>query len=431
MDGARGVRGWLRLSLPSVAPRHHSPKMQRLSGRLFSRGFATHRAYSTSAARVTKFGGTSVAGSSQIQEVMRLLRADETRKFTVVSAPGKRHDDDIKVTDLLYKCHDLAASSGGSEYEAFFDDNVGARYREIASTLGASSSAELDTDLEAAKAKIHDMATRGDSPDFAASRGEALCGRLVADLLGWEFVDPASGSFIQFRADGTFDSERTADAVRGVLGDLGGKSAVIPGFYGSNPATPSGVQTFSRGGSDVTGSIVAAGAMTGPTYDSVIYENWTDVNGVFSADPRKVSTARSLAFLSYTEVLHMASAGANVLHPDAVAPSAQAAVPINIRNTKNTTHPGTLIVHDDDPRAQRGASEQVVGLTTPDGDKVVVVCTAKDHTAAVAELISSKTSAGSVTVAAGAAPTIEVSGASAAAVYGVIEANGLFVRQQD
>jgi aspartate kinase len=401
--------------------------MQRLSGRV-CRGLATLRAYSTASARVTKFGGTSVAGSSQIEEVMGLLRADESRKFTVVSAPGKRHDDDIKVTDLLYKCHDLSVSAS-AEYEAFFDDNVGARYREIASTLGASSSAELDADLEAAKGKIYDMATRGDSPDFAASRGEALCGRLVADLLGWEFVDPASGSFIQFRADGTFDGERTADAVRVVLSDLGTKSAVIPGFYGSNPANPSGVQTFSRGGSDVTGSIVAAGAMTGSTYDSVIYENWTDVNGVFSADPRQVSTARSLAFLSYTELQHMASAGANVLHADAVAPSAQAAVPINIRNTKNITHPGTLIVHDDDPRAQRGADEQVVGLTTPGDDTVVVVCTTADHTAKVAELISAET--GSITVATGEAPTIKVSGTNAAAVYNAIDTAGLFVQQQD
>lgn len=399
------------------------------------RGIVARRGYSTAAARVTKFGGTSVAGSSQIQEVMGLLQADESRKFTVVSAPGKRHDNDIKVTDLLYKCHDLAASSssgsGSAEYEAFFDDNVGARYREIANTLGASSSAELDADLEGAKGKIFDMATRGDSPDFAASRGEALCGRLVADLLGWEFVDPASGSFIQFRADGTFDGERTAEAVRGVLDDLGTKSAVIPGFYGSNPANPSGVQTFSRGGSDVTGSIVAAGAMTGSKYDSVIYENWTDVNGVFSADPRQVSTARSLAFLSYTELQHMASAGANVLHADAVAPSAQAAVPINIRNTKNITHPGTLIVHDNDPRAQRAADEQVVGLTTPSDGKVVVVCTTMDHTTAVAELISTQTSAVSVTVSRDETPTIEVSGASAAEVYGAIESATLFVQQQD
>ena len=417
----------------SVHSRRQELEMQRLSCRI-SRGLATRRAYSTAAARVTKFGGTSVAGSSQIEEVMGLLRADESRKFTVVSAPGKRHDDDIKVTDLLYKCHDLAASSGSSgsaDYEAFFDDNVGARYREIASTLGASSSAELNADLEAAKGKIYDMATRGDSPDFAASRGEALCGRLVADLLGWEFVDPASGSFIQFRADGTFDGERTADAVRGVLADLGSKPAVIPGFYGSNPANPSGVQTFSRGGSDVTGSIVAAGAMTGSTYNSVIYENWTDVNGVFSADPRQVSTARSLAFLSYTELQHMASAGANVLHADAVAPSAEAAVPINIRNTKNTTHPGTLIVHDEDSRAQRAADEQVVGLTTPGDGKVVVVCTTKDHTAAISELISAQTTAASVTVAADEEPTIEVNGTSAAAVYDAIDTAGLFVQQQD
>ena len=142
----------------------------------------------STAARVTKFGGTSVAGADQIKEVMGLLHADESRRFTIVSAPGKRFDDDIKVTDLLYQAHDIAAGIEGPAYEAFFDDNIGARYREIATTLGASSSAELDADLEAAKGNIYDMAVQGDSPDFAASRGEALCGRLVADLLGWEFV---------------------------------------------------------------------------------------------------------------------------------------------------------------------------------------------------------------------------------------------------
>ena len=143
----------------------------------------------STAARVTKFGGTSVAGADQIKEVMGLLHADESRRFTIVSAPGKRFDDDIKVTDLLYQAHDIAAgNTEGPAYEAFFDDNIGARYREIATTLGASSSAELDADLEAAKGNIYDMAVQGDSPDFAASRGEALCGRLVADLLGWEFV---------------------------------------------------------------------------------------------------------------------------------------------------------------------------------------------------------------------------------------------------
>ena len=146
------------------------------------------RCYSSagaSATRVTKFGGSSVAGSTQTQEVMDLLHADATRKFTVVSAPGKRFDGDIKVTDLLYQCHDLAAAAtaatGGGEYAAFFDENVGSRYREISSTLGAAFSAELDADLEAAKGKIFDMAVRGDSPDFAASRGEALCGRLVGE----------------------------------------------------------------------------------------------------------------------------------------------------------------------------------------------------------------------------------------------------------
>jgi len=129
-------------------------------------------------------------------------------------------------------------------------------------------------------------------------------------------VDPASGSFIIFQPDGTFDSDRTADAVKDVLGALGTKHAVVPGFYGSNPAQPSGVQTFSRGGSDVTGSIVAAGAMEGPVYDSVVYENWTDVNGVFSADPRFVPAARSLSYLSYTELQHMASAGVRAAsHP--------------------------------------------------------------------------------------------------------------------
>lgn len=259
-------------------------------------------------ARICKFGGSSVAGSAQVKEVISLLNADPARRFAVVSAPGKRDGADTKVTDLLYHAHHLAARPGASrsEFDTFFEDSVCGRYREIVDELGSvGSTSALEADLQSAKAKIYDLARQGEPPDFAASRGEALNGQLFAALLGWEFIDPAAGDFIQFGAEG-LNAPATASSVQARLNGV--ERAVVPGFYGSSTANVAGVQTFSRGGSDISGSIVAAGVADGGAYGTTVYENWTDVNGVYSADPRIVPNARSLAYLTFSELALLASA---------------------------------------------------------------------------------------------------------------------------
>eukprot|EP01052_Picozoa_sp_SAG31_P014992 SAG31_NODE_950_length_10811_cov_4.497760_2_plen_420_part_00 len=313
---------------------------------------------------VCKFGGTSVATVQSISEILRLLDMDSDRRYVIVSAPGKRFAEDIKVTDLLYQCHTLAAERDAS-YSSFFDENIADRFRHLTQHLAPSSDGvQLDADLEAAKGKIADLARAGQPPDFAASRGEALCGRMFADVVGWEFIDPAGGEFIQFGADGTYDEVKTASAVAATLAHI--PRAVVPGFYGSSLKDPSGVQTFSRGGSDVTGAIVAAGAAaaTGNEETEVVYENWTDVDGVFNADPRVVPDARSIPFLSFSELHTLAAAGAGVLHPDAVAPCKAVGVPINVKNTRNPVHPGTMMVADGDPRAsQWDQAALAIGVT--------------------------------------------------------------------
>eukprot|EP01051_Picozoa_sp_SAG22_P022443 SAG22_NODE_5375_length_1025_cov_3.896328_1_plen_306_part_10 len=238
---------------------------------------AAARAFSSRAV-VCKFGGTSVATVESITEIKEILALDSDRRYVIVSAPGKRFDDDIKVTDLLYQSHELAKDAPADDYARFFDEKIGDRFRHLSSSLAPDADPTvLDNALEAAKAKISDLAQAGEPPDFAASRGEALCGRMFADVVGYEFVDPASGDFIQFGADGVYDRAATSAAVASCLGGV--PKAVVPGFYGSSLKDPSGVQTFTRGGSDVTGAIVAAGAAASGAYSETVYENWTDVDG--------------------------------------------------------------------------------------------------------------------------------------------------------
>ena len=216
---------------------------------------------------VTKFGGSSLADAGQFQKVKNILLADERRRFVVPSAPGKREEDDEKVTDMLYACHDRAAL--GENVEAVFDRLRG-RYLGISQALG------LSLDMNAELDKVFFALQNGQTRDFAASRGEFLSGMMLANYLGWEFIDAAE--VICFDNQGVFDQERTQELLSRRL--AGVERAVIPGFYGSLPNGK--VKTFSRGGSDISGAIVARAA------GAELYENWTDVPGFLMADPRIV-----------------------------------------------------------------------------------------------------------------------------------------------
>jgi len=273
--------------------------------------------------KVCKFGGSSLADAHQLRKVQRLVEADPARRFVVPSAPGKRAANDIKVTDLLYRCH--AEHARGESVAGLFGQ-VAERYRSIAGELG------LDLDLRPDFDEIRGRIEAGASSDYVASRGEYLCGKLVAALLRFEFVDATELVF--FDALGRFDAERTQSEISRRLD--GRERIVIPGFYGANPQGE--IVTFSRGGSDVTGAIVARGV------GADVYENWTDVSGMRMADPRIVHEPALIELITYRELRELAYMGATVLHEEAIFPVRAAGIPIHIRNTNAPDEPGTLIL---------------------------------------------------------------------------------------
>lgn len=274
---------------------------------------------------VTKFGGSSLADSGQFQKVKSILALDPARRYVVPSAPGKRFPGDAKVTDLLYRCQREAAA--GKDFLETFEQ-VRARYRAIRDDL------KLETPLDAALDEIATRIAGGAGPDYVASRGEYLNGMLLADYLGWRFMDAAKVVF--FNDEGVFDSEKTNVVMMALLAD--GVPTVVPGFYGVKPDGE--VHTFSRGGSDITGAIVARAVRADA------YENWTDVSGFLMADPRVVENPREISSITYAELRELSYMGASVLHEDAMFPVHKVGIPTIIRNTNNPAHPGTLISLD-------------------------------------------------------------------------------------
>lgn len=273
--------------------------------------------------KVVKFGGSSLCDAEHFKKVKEIILSDPSRCYVVPSAPGKRFDTDVKITDMLYQCYHMVDCNQPHE-EVFA--RIAQRYRDIAAEL------ELDFDLESILRETSHEIRRRKSRDFAASRGEYLSGILLAEYLGWDFIDPKD--VIKFDRRGAFASEWTNELLMRAMEDH--PRAVIPGFYGSYPNGE--VHTFSRGGSDVSGAIVARAA------EAEMYENWTDVNGFLMADPRVVENPKCIRMLTYRELRELSYMGATVLHEDAIFPVHKAGIPTNIRNTNAPEEPGTLIV---------------------------------------------------------------------------------------
>ncbi|MBR1864308.1 MAG: aspartate kinase [Ruminococcus sp.] len=273
--------------------------------------------------KVVKFGGSSLASAEQFRKVKEIITAEESRRFVVPSAPGKRFSADTKVTDMLYGCYDLAVK--GKDFDKEFEA-IKARYNEIISELGLDLS--LESEFEIVKACFIGKAGR----DYAASRGEYLNGIVLANYLGYSFIDSADVIF--FDEKGQFDPVKTGRVLSERLAGL--ENAVVPGFYGSMPNDT--IKTFSRGGSDITGSIVAAAS------NADLYENWTDVSGFLTCDPRIVDDPAPITTITYKELRELSYMGATVLHEDAIFPVRKAGIPINIKNTNKPEDPGTLIV---------------------------------------------------------------------------------------
>jgi len=273
--------------------------------------------------KVIKFGGSSLADAEQFKKVADIIREDPARRYVVPSAPGKRFKEDTKVTDMLYTCFEKAMH--GEDFSANFDKII-ERYEAIIAGLG------LTLDLSKEYERIKGAFMHQPGRDYAASRGEYLNGMILAAFLGFDFIDAASVIF--FQENGSFDGERTNVTLSAILRNH--KQAVIPGFYGSMPNGT--IKTFSRGGSDVTGSIVARAV------NADIYENWTDVSGFLMADPRVVDNPKGIETITYRELRELSYMGATVLHEEAIFPVRFAGIPINIRNTNRPGDPGTMIV---------------------------------------------------------------------------------------
>ncbi len=296
------------------------------------------KAGDTSRPIVAKFGGSSVADAGQIKKTAAIIASDPRRRFVVVSAPGKRTPADKKITDLLYLCHSLGEQ--GLDAAAPFAV-IKERYLGIATELG----------VEGAWDWLHDIGQRiaaGADKDWVASRGEWLSARIIAAYLDAEFVDAADG--IRFSADGRFRPSESYARLHARLSSIpAGRVAVVPGFYGQN--TTGDVVCFSRGGSDVTGAVVARAV------HAQMYENWTDVSGMLMADPRIVPSPLPIEEITYREQRELSYMGATVLHDEAVFPVREAGIPIHIRNTNSPDAPGTRILPTRDPH---GAS--IVGV---------------------------------------------------------------------
>ena len=273
--------------------------------------------------KVVKFGGSSLASAEQFVKVGNIIHADEDRKFVVPSAPGKRFDKDTKVTDMLYACYALAEKDHNFNAEMA---QIERRYQEIIDGL------KLDLDLTPEFDKIIDNFKKKAGSNYAASRGEYLNGIIMANYLGYEFVDPAEA--IRFNEAGVFDAELTQKLLSKRLEEV--ERAVIPGFYGA--MADGKVVTFSRGGSDITGSIVAK------AIQADVYENWTDVSGFLIADPRIIDNPKGIDIITYSELRELSYMGATVLHEDAIFPVRKVGIPINIRNTNKPEDEGTWIV---------------------------------------------------------------------------------------
>lgn len=299
--------------------------------------------------KVAKFGGSSLADVEHFRQVEKIVRADPDRRFVIVSAPGKRFSADTKVTDMLYACYEKIRN--GQNIDEIFS-KICERYNSIIEGLG------LDFNISGALEYVKNAMLHHSGEDFAASRGEYLNGMILAKYLGFDFIDAENVIF--FKNDGTFDEEKTNEELRKELKKH--RYAVIPGFYGIMPNGT--IKTFSRGGSDITGAIVARAA------EADLYENWTDVSGFMMADPRIIKDPCTIDTITYRELRELSYMGATVLHDESIFPVRYAGIPINIRNTNAPEDKGTMIVPSTN---EYDSSRIITGIAGRKGYSVITI----------------------------------------------------------
>ena len=300
--------------------------------------------------KVLKFGGSSMADAVQFAKVKAIVEADPARRVVVVSAAGKRFKNDNKLTDLLYLCH--AHLQYGVACDSVYE-MIRGRYLGIRDELG------LATDLESEFDALRKKMDKGISQDELVSRGEYFAARLMADYLGFHFVDAAE--WLVFNLDGSVNEEQSYQNLRCAAA---GRKIVIPGFYGAMPDGT--IKTFSRGGSDITGALAAA------ALDAGVYENWTDVSGFLMADPKIVKDPLPIERITYGELRELSYIGAQVLHEGTVFPVREKGIPLNIRNTNEPNHPGTMIMETIDDSDDVSGSF-ITGIAGKKGYTVITI----------------------------------------------------------
>ena len=309
--------------------------------------------------KVAKFGGSSVANSTQFRKVKHIIDEEESRKFIITSACGKESHEDHKVTDLLYLC--AAHIKYGVSYDSIFE-LIEQKYKAIKEDL------HLTVDLDSEFAQIRNVIEKDLNTDYLVSRGEYLTGLLLAEYLDADFID--ASKVMAFHYDGSIDMERTEVLLKEHINK--DRKVVIPGFYG---AFPNGViKVMSRGGSDITGAVIAN------IVDADVYENWTDVSGFLVADPHIIEHPLGIPRITYAELREMSYMGANVLHDDAVFPVRTKNIPINVRNTNDPENPGTVILNDCSKLDAEDPPHAVTGITGRKNFTVITV--AKSHCSA-------------------------------------------------
>lgn len=303
--------------------------------------------------KVLKFGGSSVADAPHFKRIKSIVEADPARRVVVVSAPGKTNGTGYKVTDLLYLCH--AHIKYGVPFDEIFRQ-VEKRYLRIKEGCG------LKTDIESELSELKERMRSGMREDELVSRGEYFTAKLMADFLGFDFLDAAL--WLKFSYDGKIDLKKSYETLSKLAA---GRKVVIPGFYGVMPDGK--IKTLTRGGSDITGALAAA------ALEADVYENWTDVSGILMADPRIVDNPRPIVKATYSELRELSYIGAKVLHEDAVFPVKDKGIPLNIRNIDDPDSPGTMILDqiDDNTEDSPEAGSFITGIAGRKGYTVITI----------------------------------------------------------
>ncbi len=285
-----------------------------------------------------KFGGSSLSSAAQMRKVSNIIKSNHRRRYVVVSAPGKSHPDETKITDLLIALASAITNDFPSED---LITQIADRYGKIADELA------LDTDYrELVKQDILDRISKYSHSyvhlvDALKASGEDNNAKLFAEHLrsiglDANYVSPHDvGLYLEKNKGVVRPLPEAYENIREALLDRT-DIIVFPGFFG---CTLEGeILTFTRGGSDISGSILAAALHVEK------YENFTDVDAVYSVRPDLVKNPMPIREMTYDEMRELAYTGFNILHEDALEPVRRQNIPLQIKSIDDPEGHGTYIV---------------------------------------------------------------------------------------